>query len=49
MLYWVFVCLLRKKLKVGLLGRERIWEDMGEGKNTIKVYLYLKIAKIIKI
>ena len=39
----VYVCYLIKNLKLGGQGGERIWKDLGEGKNMIKIYLNLNI------
>lgn len=37
-----------KELKVGWVGRGEELEEVGEGKNTIKVYLNLKVVLINK-
>lgn len=39
----VYVCYLRKNLKLGGQGGEIIWKNLGEGKNMIIIYLDLKL------
>jgi hypothetical protein len=39
------LAVFEKDLKVGLVRNDRVWKDLGEGENVLKIYLNLKIFK----
>lgn len=41
---WILVCFVKKNLKLDELGRGEDPDELGRGKNMIKIYLNIKIV-----